>query len=305
MKILIAEDDPVLRRLLEARLTKWGYEVVVASDGLEAWQALQADGAPQLAILDRMMPAMDGIELCQKIRHEGKDHYTYIILLTALDQDKDLVTGMDAGADDYITKPFKVNELEVRLRAGRRIIELQTELIAAREALREKAARDPLTGLWNHEEILGILEHELDRARREGRALGVILTDLDHFKKVNDSFGHLAGDAVLRAAAKRMSATIRSYDAIGRFGGEEFLVVLPGCDAKCAAASAERLRLCIATDAMDTPAGMIPATVSLGVAANGIGMSHNAASIFQAADSALYRAKEKGRNCFEVAPDQT
>ncbi len=301
MRILIAEDDPVSRRLLEVKLVKWGYEVVVTRDGNEAWQAMQAEDAPGLAILDWMMPGMDGIEVCRRIRKEGKDLYTYIILLTALQQDEDLVTGMDAGADDYITKPFKSNELKVRLRAGRRIIDLQNELIAAREALRERATHDPLTGLWNHEEILRILELELNRADREGLSVGVIMADLDHFKQVNDTYGHMTGDAVLRMAAKRMLAAFRNYDAVGRYGGEEFLIVLPGCDNRCATASAERLRLCIGKDAMDTPEGMIPVTISLGIAASSKEKRWDVSSIVQNADAALYRAKEKGRNRFEVA----
>jgi diguanylate cyclase (GGDEF)-like protein len=301
VRILIAEDDPVSRRLLEVKLVKWGYEVVVTRDGTEAWQALQAEDAPGLAILDWMMPGMDGIEVCRRIRQEDKDLYTYIILLTALQQDEDLVTGMDAGADDYITKPFKSNELKVRLRAGRRIIDLQHELIAAREALRERATHDPLTGLWNHEEILRILEQELNRADREGLSVSVIMADLDHFKKVNDTYGHMTGDAVLRMAAKRMLAVFRNYDAVGRYGGEEFLIVLPGCDNRCASSSAERLRLCIGKEAMDTPEGMIPVTISLGIAASTNEKRWDVESIVKAADAALYRAKEKGRNRFEVA----
>jgi diguanylate cyclase (GGDEF)-like protein len=303
--ILLAEDDSVLRRLLAANLTKWGYDVVIACDGREAWQALHAENAPRLAILDWMMPGMDGIEVCRKIWNEGEELYTYMILLTALDRDEDLVTGMDAGADDYITKPFKSNELQVRLRAGRRIVNLQNDLIAARETLREKATRDSLTGLWNHEEIRRILEHELDRGERKCHSVGVILIDLDHFKRINDTYGHLTGDAVLGMLARRMLANIRSYDAIGRYGGEEFLAVLPGCDTNCATASAERLRLCIGKEAMDTAEGLIPVTVSLGVAANDIGMRRDANSIFRAADLALYRAKEQGRNRVEVASNDT
>jgi diguanylate cyclase (GGDEF)-like protein len=301
MRILIAEDDPVSRRLLEAKLVKWGYEVVVTGDGKEAWQAMQAGDAPRLAILDWMMPGMDGIEICRKARQERKDFYTYIILLTALHQDQDLVTGMDAGADDYIIKPFKANELRVRLRAGRRIIDLQDELITAREALREKATHDPLTGLWNHEEILRILGHELNRAEREGLSVAVVMADLDHFKKVNDTYGHPTGDVVLRTTASRIVAATRDYDAIGRYGGEEFLIVLPGCDHRCATSSAVRLLNSIGQDAVDTPEGMIPVTVSLGMAASSPKQRRDLNEMVQAADAALYRAKANGRNRFEVA----
>lgn len=172
--------------------------------------------------------------MCHKIRNHGKDQYVYIILLSALDQNEALVAGMEAGADDYITKPFKFTELKVRLHAGTRIILLQKELIAAHEALRERAARDPLTGL--HWEILRILQQELHRAEREGNAVGVILAGLDHFKTVNDTYGHRTGDTVLRTASGRRLASLRSYDAIGRYGCEEFVIVLPGSGVRCTAA---------------------------------------------------------------------
>jgi len=304
MRILIAEDDPVSRRLLEAKLVKWGYDVVVTCDGNEAWQALQADDSPRIAILDWMMPGMDGVELCRRMRKEAEEVYIYIILLTALQRDEDIITGMEAGADDYITKPFKANELKVRLRAGRRIIELQNELIEAREALREKATHDPLTGLWNHEEILRILQHELSRTEREKGYVSAIMADLDHFKRINDTYGHMAGDAVLRLTSRRMLSVIRAYDAIGRYGGEEFLIVLPGCDTEHAAAFAERLCASIRRDSMDIPEGMIPITISLGAATNSKEGKCDAISLVRAADLALYRAKKNGRNRVEVASEE-
>jgi two-component system cell cycle response regulator len=304
MRILIAEDDPVSRRVLEAKLAKWGYDVVVTCDGNEAWRALQADDSPGLAILDWMMPGMDGVELCRRVRNGPKDVYTYIILLTALQKDEDIVAGMEAGADDYITKPFKANELRVRLRAGRRIIELQNELIEAREALREKATHDPLTGLWNHEEILRILGKELLRAEREGGHASVIMADLDHFKRINDAYGHMAGDGVLRVTARRMRSLVRTYDSVGRYGGEEFLIVLPGCDSDRAVALGERFRECIGRSGMDIPEGMIAVTISLGVATARKGRACNATSLVRAADTALYRAKERGRNRVEAASDE-
>jgi DNA-binding response OmpR family regulator len=153
MRILIAEDDSSFRRLLEEKLAMWGYDVVVAEDGNAAWQILQSVDPPKIVMLDWMMPGMDGVEVCRKVREKMKTPYTYIILLTSQQRDEDLVTGMEAGVDDYITKPFKNNELRLRLRAGRRIIELQNELIAARDTVRTKASHDSLTDLWNHEEI--------------------------------------------------------------------------------------------------------------------------------------------------------
>jgi diguanylate cyclase (GGDEF)-like protein len=300
VRILIAEDDAVSRRLLKAMLVTWGYDVVVTSDGDQAWEALRLEDAPRLAILDWMMPGSNGVKVCRKVRMEIWEPYTYIILLTALHRDEDLVTGMDAGADDYITKPFNANELRVRLRAGRRIIELQNELIEAREALRERATHDPLTGLWNHEEILRILRRQLSRAEREGGDVSVIMADLDHFKKVNDTYGHMAGDAVLRLTSRRMLSMVRDYDYIGRYGGEEFLIVLPGCDSEHALPFAERICQSIRGDCMDIPEGMVPMTISLGVATSGKEKQYDVNSLVQVADQALYRAKRNGRNRVET-----
>ena len=301
MKILIAEDDPVSRRLLEAKLMKWEYDVITTKSGNDAWEILQSKDPPRLAILDWMMPGIDGVDLCRKVRKEAKEIYTYIILLTAQQRDKDLITGMEAGADDYITKPFKAHELKVRLRAGRRIIELQNELIEAREALREKATHDPLTGLWNHEEILRILERQLAMAGRENGYVSAIMVDLDHFKRINDAYGHMAGDAVLCMTAQRFIDQVRMYDAVGRYGGEEFLLVLPACDRDSAVVFAERLRSSICDKKMDVPEGMIPVSISIGVATNSRGKKCDAKALLLAADAALYRAKENGRNRVETA----
>lgn len=304
MKILIAEDEPVFRHLLKELLVKWEYEVVSVEDGAEAWKTLREENAPRLAILDWKMPGMDGIDVCRKVREEIKEPYTYILLLTAQQRDEDLVSGMEAGADDYVTKPFKQNELRLRLRAGRRIIELQNELLSAREFLKAKASHDSLTGLWNHEEVLGILSKELARVERDGRCVSVIMSDLDHFKKINDTYGHMAGDVVLLTAAGRMQSLMRPYDSIGRYGGEEFLVVLPNCCFDCALVFAERLRSCIGNAEVDTPEGLIPVTVSLGVAVAGKGGRYmDADSLVRAADKALYRAKANGRNRVESSVD--
>jgi two-component system, cell cycle response regulator len=304
MRILIAEDDRVSRRLLEVHLGKWGYHVVSARDGVEAWEILSSDAAPRIAILDWMMPGLDGTEICRRVRSEGKEPYTYLILLTALTGEANLCAGMDAGADDYLTKPLRLNELRVRLRAGRRIVDLQDELIAAREGLRIRASHDPLTGLWNHEEVIDSLQRELVRVNRGGKPVGVIMADIDHFKQVNDRYGHMTGDAVLRAVAGRMLQRMRPYDTVGRYGGEEFMIVLPGCDGENAGALADRLRMNICSAPMHTPERDIPITISLGVVVCSGGES-DAGVLIHAADRALYRAKEKGRNRVEVAPLET
>jgi diguanylate cyclase (GGDEF)-like protein len=277
--------------------------VVVSQDGNRACEILQAEDAPRLAILDWKMPGMEGVDICREIRKLTDGCYTYIILLTAQQRDEDLVSGMDAGADDYIVKPFKHNELKVRLRAGRRIIELQNELLAARDILREKASHDSLTGLLNHEEILGVLDRELARSQRDGVCVSIIMADIDHFKKINDTYGHLAGDAVLRLTAQKIDSMVRPYDAVGRYGGEEFLLILPECCKECAVAFAHRLCARISSDKMDTPEGQIPVTISLGVAASDREKRADGQSLVRAADAALYQAKENGRNRVETAAD--
>jgi len=300
MRILLAEDNLGLRRLLEDLLARWGYQVLTALDGSEAWQLLQSCDAPQLAILDWKMPGMDGPELCRKVRQQDRP-YTYIVLLTSQQGDEDLITGMDAGADDYVTKPFNHNELRVRLRAGRRIVELQNELMATREVLQHKASHDSLTGLWNHGEIIGLLRQELARARRREEPLGVVMADLDNFKKINDSYGHLVGDEVLRSVVQRMQAQIRPYDSIGRYGGEEFLMVLPECCRECSATLAERVRLSICSEPIATSEAAIPVSISLGVVSVVSDWDWDENAVIKAADAALYRAKQSGRNRVELA----
>ena len=280
-------------------MAKWGYDVVVASNGAEAWQALQSEGAPKLALLNWMMPGMDGVQICREVRKRPAEPYVYILLLTARGQTRDIIEGMEAGADDYLTKPFDAQELRARLRAGMRIVELQEQLISAREGLRVEATHDPLTGLWNRAAILEIVQRELARAHRQGTSVAVALADLDHFKCINDNYGHLAGDAVLREATRRMRSAIRPYDAIGRYGGEEFLIVTPGCDVTSALNQAERLRARVKDEAMDIFEGTFPLTVSLGVAVSA--SLKDADSLIRSADAALYRAKKGGRDRVELA----
>ncbi|MGH9661723.1 MAG: GGDEF domain-containing response regulator [Bryobacteraceae bacterium] len=298
MRILIAEDDAISRRLLETILGKWGYEVVVAVDGDQAWDSLQAEDAPRLAILDWMMPGKDGIEVCRRVR-ERTAPYVYVLLLSAKSQREDLVHGMEAGADDYITKPFDANELKVRLRAGRRILDLQEQLMSAQDALRDQAARDGLTGIWNRNAIFEVLRRELVRADRESTPLAVIMADLDHFKLLNDAHGHMAGDAVLREATRRMNAGIRSYDAMGRYGGEEFLIVLPGCDTNSGICRAEKLREALSATPFDTSEGRLTVTCSMGVSSTSTEGIFDLDTLVRTADAALYRAKGNGRNRVE------
>jgi two-component system cell cycle response regulator len=265
MQVLIADDSIVSRHLLEATLRKWNYEVIVASDGSEAWAILEQSGAPSLAILDWMMPGLTGLEICRLVRKQNREPYTYILLLTSKSLKEEVIEGLEAGADDYITKPFNQHELNVRLRAGRRIVDLQAELMKAREELREQATHDSLTRVWNRPAILEILQREIERASRETAPLSVVMVDLDHFKAINDTHGHVAGDAVLYETVRRMQSSMRSYDAIGRYGGEEFLIVLPRCDREDSCNQAERLRAALASEAMNLSECSVSIAASFGV----------------------------------------
>ncbi len=301
MRVLVADDSIVSRHLLDATLRKWGYEVVGAPDGTEAWRILCGDNAPPLAVLDWMMPGITGPEVCRMIRQSRREHYTYVLLLTSRSMREDLVEGMEAGADDYLTKPFDQSELQVRLRAGKRIVELHAELLRAREAIQHEASRDSLTGLYNRSSILALLQRELARGSRELRPLGVVLLDLDRFKLVNDTYGHIAGDQVLREAGKRLRESMRAYDAIGRYGGEEFLILLPGCDEEAAVEQAERMRSVLADGPVmigdDVPYAM---TGSFGVTSIVPEPTTSSEQLIKKADQALYLAKDNGRNRVEV-----
>ncbi len=299
MRILIADDSVVSRHLLEATLRKWGYEVIVATDGDEAWNILSGPDAPRIAILDWMMPGLTGPEVCARVRaaaRSGELNYIYLLLLSSKSDREDLIEGMEAGADDYLVKPFDQNELKVRLRAGSRVIDLQRELVAAREELREQATKDFLTRIWNRSSILEVLQRELIRAAREQRPVGVALADLDHFKNINDTFGHLAGDAVLREFTRRALSAMRLYDSMGRYGGEEFLVVLPGCDPQGTVNQAERLRLAVSAEPVKIDEANYQLTCSFGTTCWLPGMDVTPEALIRAADDALYTAKKQGRN---------
>jgi two-component system cell cycle response regulator len=301
-KILIAEDDAVSRRLLETLLKKWGHEVVVAQDGLEAVRLLESRDSPRLAILDWMMPGLEGVQVCQRIRQDDTRPYIYLLLLTARSQRDDLVHGLESGADDYLTKPFDAQELRARIHVGKRILDLQDNLISAREKLLYQATHDALTGISNRGVSLDALRRERSRQTREGNTFAIILLDIDHFKYVNDTYGHLTGDAVLTEAAQRIKSCIRPYDTLGRYGGEEFLVVLPTADSSGAVTVAERIRGAFESTSMHHEAKEIAITVSLGVAVSEAHNSVDAETLLNMADGALYRAKQTGRNRVELAP---
>jgi two-component system cell cycle response regulator len=294
VKVLVAEDDSITSHLLQALLVKAGYQPILVGDGAEVLDALDRPDAPRLVILDWMMPRIDGLEVCRRVRKASSEHYVYLIFLTAKEKQEEIIQGLEAGADDYVTKPFDFHELMARLRTGSRILALQDQLVA-------QATRDSLTGLLNREAILDALQKEFIRAVRSRNHLGVIMADIDLFKRINDTHGHLAGDTVLREAARRMLGSLRSYDSLGRYGGEEFLIVAPGCDLRQTAQLADRLRSSVSATPIDSSGCSLAVTLSFGVA--DISVGQNPDEILHAADTALYAAKKCGRDRVEICTE--
>ena len=297
MKVLIADDDALLRQMLQAQLADSGHEFVFASDGLEAWELLQREYI-RMVIVDWMMPELDGTELIRRIRDAGWPGYTYIILLTARSGRDDIVKGLNLGADDYVTKPFRHDELLARMGVGARILELEkrlSESLAREEAL---ATRDGLTGLPNRRALSDVARVELSRAARARTSVGLIVMDLDHFKRINDEFGHAAGDKALQQVAEVLQKSKRDYDYTGRWGGEEFLVVLPGTSLSQAAMVAERIRTSIQAVRLDLGRPEpVELRASLGVTcAPPVSPPVELDDLLRQADAALYRAKREGRN---------
>jgi len=289
--LLIVDDDGEIRSLVAEPLTKAGYLVRTASDGPSMFAVLNSSPV-DLVVLDLNLVGEDGLSLCRRCRGQRN---IPIIMLTARSEPVDRVIGLEVGADDYITKPFDLQELKARVRAGKRILDLQEQIVSTREQLRVQATHDALTGLLNRRAILETLEKELARSAREGTQVSVTMADLDHFKRINDTYGHLAGDAVLREAAQRLQASMRVYDAVGRYGGEEFLVVSPGCGLAEATEQAERLRTRISQEAVRVPDCAIPVTISLGVVA-ATAEACQPGDLLRLADDALYAAKRSGRD---------
>lgn len=299
--ILVAEDSPIYRHLIEANLNEWGFHFTCARDGKEAWELLKRSDAPRLALLDWVLPEIDGVEVCRRLRNRtGDEPYTYIILLTAKNRKDEMLEALAAGVDDFLAKPFDPLELKARLLVGKRIVDLQQKLVSTRDALYFAAKHDFLTGVWNRSEIVAFMERELARARRNATPIGILLFDVDHFKKVNDEFGHETGDRVLREITARLSRSLREYDGLGRYGGEEFLVVLPGCDLATTGRRGDQIRKLISNEPIMSSLGAIDVTISIGAAV--ADESSSLEHLLGCADAALYRAKRKGRNQVEQAP---
>ncbi len=302
MRVLVAEDDLTSRLVLEKTLAKWGYDVVVARDGIEALDLIESADAPALLVLDWEMPGMDGIDVCRKVREREGGRSRYIILLTARSGTQDLVAGLEAGANDYVGKPFDPSELRARLDVGSRFVELYEELLATQHALEHEAHTDPLTQIMNRGAIMARLHEEVARAKRGAIPLSLGIMDIDHFKSVNDTYGHAAGDEVLREVVGRSALALRPYDALGRVGGEEFLMLIPGAAREDAWSVLERVRRVVGDTPIELSNQLIDVTVSVG---GTVALADEPVDqMLIRADEALYRAKELGRNRVETSPEK-
>jgi len=296
MKLLIADDDLTSRVLLENLSRKWGFEPVAVEDGLAAWEELEKEDSPRLLLIDWEMPRLTGLALCQRIRRKVDSNPVYIILLTSRNKTIDIVTGLEMGANDYVTKPFNNVELQARVQVGKRMLSLQQQLNEAKEKLAFQASHDVLTGLFNRRAVMEGLEKEIARADRQQQTLCVAMCDIDFFKKINDGYGHLAGDQVIREVSQRISSILRPYDIAGRYGGEEFLLVF-AASKEDAFSLLERIRLAIAETAFAYEDDVLDVTISCGLTAfNPPEDERSAQVLIDCADKALYEAKHSGRN---------
>jgi two-component system cell cycle response regulator len=298
--VLLVEDSPIYQRIVTGHLKNWGFNVQTATDGEQAWEILQAPDSPRLVVMDWVMPKLNGIDLCRRLRNRpDTEPYIYTLLLTGKDSQSDLLSAMDAGVDDYLAKPFDELELKARLMAGKRVVDLQDQLVRARESMRYAASYDSLTGLMNRKEVLDALTRELARSKREGKPLAIILADVDHFKSVNDSLGHMFGDEALKEVGRRLQSKLRIYDSVGRYGGEEFLLVFPGCELTSALIRADQIRSFVCSTPVSTMGKDRKITVSLGVVVADGPAEVKIEDLLHQADLALYEAKKKGRNRVE------
>ncbi len=299
--VLVADDDATSLALLAGVLRKHGYDVVTCSNGRQAWEILKQPEAPHLVILDWMMPEMDGLDVLRELRRMPTDTPPYVMMLTARDDKADIITALDAGANDYLSKPFDVGELRARVGVGKRMAELQEALFESRKALAYQATHDSLTGLLNRRSMLEHLQKEMARALRYGDSVAVAMCDLDHFKRVNDTYGHPTGDDVLQGVAKLLCTQAREHDLTGRFGGEEFLMIVPLRGDADAHRVFERVCSRIASSPVETRSGVLTVTLSIGFTLYRQGGSVDV--LLAEADAALYRAKAQGRNRVVMASD--
>ena len=301
MRILIADDDSMSLRLLEKTLERDGYEVTAVTNGRKAVEEMCRPEGPRLALLDWVMPGLDGPAICREVRKQRGLRHVHLVLLTSKNSKKDIVQGLESGADDYLIKPFDPEELRARLLTGLRILHLEDSLLEAREEMLYKATHDSLTSLLNRGTIIELLAREFVRTRREIRSTTVVMGDLDHFKLVNDTHGHLVGDEVLREVGRRLLGSVRSYDFVGRYGGEEFLLVLNNCGSDKALDRADQIRSAVSRLPISTSKGPLSITLSVGAYASPGEDQSAVEEVLCVVDRALYEAKAAGRDCSRLA----
>jgi diguanylate cyclase (GGDEF)-like protein len=306
MRILVVDDDPVSRHVLQAAMEQLGHQWTAAENGQAAWHCFNQD-KPDVLITDLLMPEVDGLELCRRVRADTRAGYTHIILVTVLGDRQDVVRGMEAGADDYLIKPLQLFDLQARLIAAQRVTALHAELDRHRAELAHLARHDPLTGLGNRRSLQEDLEVLHARSQRYGRGFALAMCDIDRFKAYNDAHGHQAGDQALRAVAATIAGELRGGDSVYRYGGEEFLIVLPEQTLDTALIAVERVRSALERLAIPQPAAGPGGTLTLsaGIAAFGPGETTTAEELLKRADAALYRAKAAGRNQIALAAGLT
>ncbi len=302
MKILVVEDDPISCKILKRILENEGYKVITAKDGKEGLELFSRwKNEIGLLIVDWIMPKMDGLELCKKIRKENPFHYVYIIFLSSKIEKKDIVAGLNAGGDDYLTKPFDPEELLSRVKVGFRIINLERALKEANEKLKVLATIDELTGILNRRALFERLREEISRTLREKTCICFVMADIDHFKRINDEYGHILGDKVLFEVVKRLKEKLRPYDVIGRYGGEEFLIAISKVCGKDIKNIAERLRSSVSSKPFYIDGKELCITISLGVSCEKLSGKKEIEDVLndllKKSDNALYNAKNRGRNC--------
>jgi diguanylate cyclase (GGDEF)-like protein len=296
MRVLIAEDDTATRLLLQQWVREFGFDPVLAVDGEEAWGLLRQGDAPRLLVVDWQMPRLDGVNLIRRIRFAANQScYPFILMTSSRSDPESVIEVLEAGADQFLAKPFEKMQLRARLAVGARIVAMQEKLMQKNDALRVQAAKDPLTGLLNRAEFLDLFKKELSRAGRAKQQTGLMILDVDHFKGVNDSHGHLVGDMVLQEIAQRLYRGVRSYDFVGRYGGEEFFIFLSNCGRSALWNRAEQIRESICAEPIQVGDLDIQVSVSIGAAVARPG-ERSSLEVLAAADSALYKAKRTGRN---------
>lgn len=310
MKVLVVDSDAESGKSLQETLDGWGYFVSHAADAAEALATFRRETPPALVILGALGDGSAAKQLCRDIREFGEKPYVYVLLLARKGESKFILEVMEAGADDYLTTPYDELELKARLRAGKRILDLREELQRAQATIGYQAYHDPLTGLWNRGAIMDALERELARVRREKSPVGLLMVSIDGLKDINDKYGHMAGDAAIRATARELRASLRPYDALGRYGGEAFMMIVTGCDSQSALKQAERFHGALQGKTVDISQwgkfvtgkdAALPIHHSVGVL-SGTG-EHDSETLLRALESALRKAKSEGGNRVEsIAP---